>query len=275
VKIRIAIVAAMALASAACSRPGNEDRAFQWSDQLPAGSVLHLRDGAGDIVIRPAAGQTASVSGSRRWKRSRRNDIRFVVTQKGNDYYVCAMWRASGKCGENGYRGRQTSGFLTMFSLFHHGSDASADFVAEIPANVTVDAKTTLGSVQIDGMTAGVTARTSNGTVQASNVSGPLSLTTTNGNVHLSTDLLSPSDEVRLSTTNGTIRAELPANLEGTFDLSAVNGRVSSDLSIPTSGSSRQGRHIQGQIGSSTRLVKMRAVNGVVTVVSRATPATR
>ena len=273
-KIRIAIVAAMALASAACSRPGSEDRVFQWSDQLPAGSVLHLRDGAGDIVIRPAAGQMASVNGSRRWKRGRRNDVRFVVTQHGNDYYICAMWRASGKCGESGYRGRQTSGFLTMFSLFHHGSDASADFVAEIPANVTVDAKTTLGSVQIDGMTAGVTARTSNGTVQASNVSGPLSLTTTNGNVHLSTDLLSPSDEVRLSTTNGTIRAELPANLEGTFDLSAVNGRVSSDLSIPMSGSSRQGRHIQGQIGSSTRLVKMRAVNGAVTVVSRGTPAT-
>jgi hypothetical protein len=45
-------------------------------------------------------------------------------------------------------------------------------------------------------------------------------------------------------------------------------------LSIPMSGSSRQGRHIQGQIGSSTRLVKMRAVNGVVTVVSRGTPAT-
>jgi len=36
-----------------------------------------------------------------------------------------------------------------MFSLFHRGNDASADFVAEIPANVVVDARTTLGSARM------------------------------------------------------------------------------------------------------------------------------
>jgi len=271
---RLVIVAAMALAAAACSRPGTEDRAFQWTSELPAGAVVHLRDGAGDIVVRRAAGQTAQISGSKQWRRSKRNDVKFVATQVGNDYYVCAMWRASGKCGASGYRGRQTSGFLTMFSLFHRSSDASADFVAEIPANVVVDARTTLGSVQIDGLTSGVTARSSNGTVQASNVSGPVSLTTTNGNVELSTDALSASDEIHLSTTNGMIRADLPANIDGNFDLSVVNGAVQSDLDLPSSPRSRQGRHLQGQIGSSTRVVKMRAIRGMVTVRTRATPAT-
>ena len=72
---------------------------------------MHVRNGAGDIAIRRASGQTAVVNGSKSWRRSRRNDIRFVVTQSGNDYYVCAMWRASGKCGGSGYRGRQTSTF--------------------------------------------------------------------------------------------------------------------------------------------------------------------
>ena len=274
-KNRLVIVAAVALAAAACSRPGSEDRAFQWTNELPAGSVVHLRGGAGDIVVRRASGQTALVSASKSWRRSRRNDVRFVVSQSGNDYYICAMWRASGKCGASGYRGRQTSSFLTMFSLFHRGNDASADFVAEIPANVVVDARTTLGSVQIDGMTSGVTARTSNGTVQASNVSGPLSLTTTNGNVELSTaDALSPSDEIRLTTTNGTIRAELPAGIDGNFDLSVVNGAVNSDLSLPSTAKSRRGRHLQGQIGSSTRVVKMRAISGTVSLRTRATPAT-
>jgi hypothetical protein len=276
VKNRLVIVAAVALAAAACSRPGSQDHAFQWTNELPAGSVVHLRGGAGDIVIRRASGQTALVSASKSWRRSRRNDVRFVVSQSGNDYYICAMWRASGKCGASGYRGRQTSSFLTMFSLFHRSNDASADFVAEIPANVAVDARTTIGSVQIDGMTSGVTARTSNGTVQASNVSGPLSLTTTNGNVELSTaDVLSPSDEIRLTTTNGTIRAELPAGIDGNFDLSVVNGAVNSDLSLAASPKSRRGRHLQGQIGSSTRVVKMRAISGMVSLRTRATPATQ
>jgi hypothetical protein len=276
VKNRLVIVAAVALAAAACSRPGSESRAFEWTNDLPAGAVVHLRNGAGDIAIRRAAtGQTATVGASKAWRRSSRKDIRFVVTQTGNDYYICAMWRASGKCGANGYRGRQTNTFLSMFSLFRRGNDASADFVAELPANVVVDARTTLGSVQVDGMTSGVTARTTNGTVQASNVSGPLSLTTTNGNVELTAaEALSPSDEIRLTTTNGTIRAELPAGIDGNFDLSVVNGAVRSDLSLPASPNSRRGRHLQGQIGSSTRVVKMRAISGMVSVRTRTTPAT-
>jgi hypothetical protein len=275
VKSRMVIVAAVAIAATACSRPGSDKRAFQWTNELPAGAVVHVRNGAGDIAIRRAAGQTALVNGAKSWRRSHRNDIRFVVTQSGNDYYICAMWRASGKCGANGYRGRQTSSFLTMFSLFHRRNDASADFIAEIPTNVVVDARTTLGSVQIDGMTSGVTARTSNGTVQASNVSGPLSLTTTNGNVELTTaEVLSPTDEIRLTTTNGAIRAELPAGIDGNFDLSVVNGAVRSDLDLPSSSKSRRGRHLQGQIGSSTRVVKMRAVSGMVSLRTRGTPAT-
>jgi hypothetical protein len=269
VRNRLVIVAAAALATTACSRPRTDDSPFQWTSELPAGTVLHLRDGAGNIVVRRAAAQTASVSGSRRWQRSRARDIQFVVTRSGNDYYLCAMWRSSGRCAANGYRGRQTNGFLTMFSLLHRNNDAFADLTAEIPANVVVDASTRIGSVEIDGMTAGVTAHSTTGAVQASNVSGPVSLTTITGNVRLSTDSLAASDEIRLLTTNGTIHAELPANLEGKFDLSVLNGTVRSDLDVPPTSQSRRGRHLQGQIGSSTRVVKMHTVNGTVTLLTR------
>lgn len=273
---RIAVLAAVPIiAVAACSSPGADDRAFQWTDQVPAGSVVHLRDGSGDITIRRAAGPSALVTGSRRWRRGRSSDIHFVMKQEGNDYYLCAMWRGSGRCGSSGYRGRQTGSFLTMFSLFHRGSDARADFVAEVPANVVVDALTTNGSVQVNGMMAGVTAKTVNGTVEAANVSGPVTLATTNGNVRLSIDSLADADVVRLSTTNGGIRAELPANLQGNFDLSTVNGVVKSDFPIPpSSSSSHANRHLQGQIGSLARVVKMRTINGTVSVTGRAAPAT-
>jgi hypothetical protein len=274
VNYRIACLAAVSIVAAACSSPGADERAFQWSDQLPAGAVVHLRDGSGDITVRRSAGPSALVTGSRRWRRGRAKDVQFVVKQEGNDYYVCAMWRGSGKCGGSGYRGKQTAGFLTMFSLFHRGSDARADLVAEVPANVVIDATTTNGSVEVNGMTAGVTAKTVNGTVAASNVSGPLTLSTTNGNVRLSTDSLADADVVRLSTTNGAIRAELPANLQGQFDLSTVNGVVSSDFPIPSTSGSRANRHLQGQVGSLARVVKMRTINGPVSVSARTGPAT-
>lgn len=271
---RIAFLVAASIVAAACSSPGVDDRAFQWSDQIPAGSVVHLRDGSGDITVRPSSGSSALVTGSRRWRRGRANDVHFVVKQDGKDYYLCAMWRGSGKCGASGYRGRQTGSLLTMFSLFHRNSDARADIVAEVPANVVIDASTTNGSVEVNGMNAGVTAKTVNGTVAASNVSGPLTLSTTNGNVRLSADSLADADAVRLSTTNGAIRAELPANLQGQFDLSTVNGVVSSDFPIPAAAASAHStRHLQGQVGSLPRIVKMRTINGPVSVSARTAPA--
>jgi hypothetical protein len=277
VKHRLAFLTALAAVSigaVACSSAGVDNRAFQWTDQLPAGSVVHLRDGAGDITVRRGTGPSALVVGSRRWRHGRPSDVRFVVRQDGKDYYVCAMWRGSGKCGASGYRGRQTGSLLTMFSLFHRNSDARADLVAEFPPDVVVDASSTNGSVEVNGMVAGVTARTVNGTVDASNVSGPLVLSTTNGNIRLSADSLADADVVRLSTTNGMIHAELPAGLQGNFDLSTVNGAVSSDFPIPAASAGRATHHLQGQVGSLSRLVKMRTINGPVTVSARGAPAT-
>ena len=269
---KIIAVAAL-LALSACSHGGSDDP-FRWTEELPAGSVVHILDGAGDIQVRRANGQIATVSGSRQWRRSRARDVKFVVNHTGNEYYVCAMWRASGKCGDGKYKGRQTNTFLSMFSLFHRSNDATADFVAEIPANVVVDALTSIGTVEVDGMAAGVTARSTSGAIQAVNVSGSISLSTTNGDVHLVTDSLSGTGAIDLSTRRGRITAELPQNVEGNFDLSVMSGIVRTDLGLAQAPRSRTGRHFQGQIGASTRPVKLRAGNGSVTLTTRSAPST-
>ncbi len=260
-----------------CNHAGSDDHAFRWTTEVPAGTVVHFRDGAGNITVRraAAAGQQITVTGSRQWRRGRAKDVRFIVSRAGNEYYVCAMWTGSGKCGASGYKGRSTGGFLTMFSLFHRGSDASADFVAELPANVAVDARTNNGSVDISGIAAGVIARSTNGNVSAMNVSGPVALMTTNGNVGLSVDSVSDADSIRVSTTNGNIRAELPPALQGRFDLAASNGMVHSNLPLPSAQSGRSTRHVQGQVGTLDRLVRLHTMNGVVSVTTRGVPATQ
>jgi hypothetical protein len=66
----------------------------------------------------------------------------------------------------------------------------------------------------------------------------------------------------------------LPANLQGQFDLSTVNGVVSSDFPIPAAAAStHSNRHLQGQVGSLPRVVKMRTINGPVSVSARTAPA--
>ena len=211
------------LAASACGHRTREDTAFRWTSQLQPGAVVHLRDGAGNLTVRRAAGSEATVTGLRHWRRGRASDVQFEVTQHGNDYYICAMWRGSGKCDASGYRGRHTGGFLSIFSLFHRSTDASAEFVAEVPAGIAVDARTSNGSVQIEGVSSGVTAHSTNGSVEAWNVSGPLSISSTNGNVRVSADSLAPNDAVNLSTTNGTVYAELPA---GDFVAQLFSGRL-------------------------------------------------
>lgn len=260
------------LLAAACRRAGSDDHAFQWATEVPAGTAVHFRDGAGNITVRRASGQQLTVNGGRRWRRGRAKDVQFQVVSRGNDIFVCAMWSGSGKCGASGYRGRSTGGFLSMFSLFHRGSDAIADFVVELPSNVSVDARTTNGSVDIDGLAAGVIARSTNGNVTAMNVSGPVALTTTNGNVGLSIDSVADGDSIRVSTTNGNIRAELPPALQGRFDLSALNGGVHSNLPLPSAQSGRSTRHIQGQVGTLSRLVRLHTMNGMVSVTTRGAP---
>jgi len=256
----------LALVVSGCSRAGTDDEAFKWTTELPAGAIVHFRNGVGDIQIKRASGSTIQVNGSRSWRKGRANDVRFVVESSGNDVYVCAMWRNSGNCGAKGYRGRNTGGFLAMFSLFHRTTDASADFEAEVPANVTVDASTASGEVDVEGLTSGVTATTVNGDIKAVNVAGRISLRSTNGDVRLEADQDAALQGVYLNTINGQVQAELPATVQGVFDLATTNGDVESDFPLTAMGKPSHGGHLKGQIGSSSEVFKLRSVNGSVSV---------
>jgi hypothetical protein len=270
---RVFTLAVAAVAVSGCSRAGSNDDAFRWTQPMQPGAVVHILDGSGNVTVHRAAGNEVVVSGSTRWRRGRESDIHFAVTRAGNDYYVCAMWRSSGRCGARGYRGARSGGFLAMFSLFHRSSDAVANMVVEVPPGIAVDGQATNGSVDADGVTGGIRAHTLNGNVRATNVSGPLSLKTMNGDVHLSTDSLAPSDSISVETMNGGIFADLPATVQGAFDLRVTNGSVHSDFT-PSGGPSTVTRgHLVAQIGSSNRVVRMRTMNGNVTVTARGAPS--
>jgi hypothetical protein len=211
---RCAVARFSAFSAAACSRSGADRARFNGRTSSWPAPSCHLRDGAGDIVVKRSAGQSVQVSGSRRWHRGHASDIKFVVNQVGNDYYVCAMWQGVASAARTGIAAATSLAFLTMFSLFHRSSDASADFTAEIPANVVVDAKTSNGSVHVDGISAGVTAH------DERHHSGIERLGAARAVHHQWRRPPQHGRAVRcrrrqLTTTNGTIRAELPPKLEG------------------------------------------------------------
>ena len=174
------------------------------------------------------------------------------------------MWRSSGKCGAKGYRGRQTGGFLTMFSLFHRHSDATADLRRRDSGQCRRRREDVerlregrrhvrrRHGAHVERHRAGVERR------QVRSRCRRRTATSVSARMRLA-----DADAMSLTTTNGTIRAELPAVARG--QLRPVcrqrNGphRLAARI---TRAKVAPAAIFRARSGASTRVVKMRAVNG-------------
>jgi hypothetical protein len=243
--------------------------AFRWDDDLPAGATIHVRDRNGTIQVHPGAGAHAEVDASKRWTRGREKDVQFLSTRVGNDVYVCAIWGTRGQCDEHGYRSRRASLLVRLLTFRLGGGDMATNFVVTLPAGVRIDASTVNGGIDVAGATAGTVARTVNGTVQARGVSGPITAISVNGNVQASVDSLIGAEPLRFETVNGSVRAVLPAGLEGRVELATVNGRIRTDFPVTITGGTSS-RRVSGTIGAGQRSVRLRSVNGSVELVRAA-----
>ena len=258
------------LSAAACGRRAHESQdAFRWEEEILPGSTIHVRTRSGRIDVVPSDGRSARVAGSTHWV-GRQDPIRFAWSRSGGDVYVCAMWTARGDCNEHndGLRGSDDS-WLDMFSLFKHRStNALASLRVSLPPGVKVDARTVNGSISMNGATNGITARTLNGTIEIERSAGPVEAKGVNGSIEVALDSLAPEDRVDIENVNGSATAVLPPSLEGDVQLSTVNGRVRSDF--PISGDEEPRRNkLAGQIGKSSREVRLRTVNGNVSLLKQ------
>lgn len=256
------------LAGCRRSEPREVTNAFQWADQIPAGATLHLRDINGNIRVEPTSGPTTQVTGSKRWRRGRESDVHFVANRVGNDVYVCAMWGKRGRCDEHGYTTSNHGSILQIFSLRRHDTDMSADFAVQLPAGVKLDVMTISGSTTVEGASSDVQARAVNGSITAHNASGALRLETVNGSISAGVDSLTSNAPLHFASVNGSIHVVLPASLEGNVSLETVSGRVTSNF--PLQATDAPASHsMHGTLGSATRSVTLRTVNGAVELLRK------
>jgi hypothetical protein len=222
----------------------------------------------GRIEVIPADGRSARVAGSTHWV-GRKDPIRFAAHRDGDDVYVCALWSSRGDCTDDrGFSGSDHS-WLDMFSLFKRRStNAMASLRLSLPPGVRVDAHTMNGSISMVGATAGATARTLNGSINIEHSAGPIEARGTNGSIDVSLDSIGPDDELTLQSVNGSMTAVVPADFEGEVQLSTVNGGVRSDFPITTDGEISKHK-LHGQIGSSSREVVLKTVNGNISLLKQ------
>lgn len=262
-----ALSGALLLAGCGRSEAREVTNAFQWSDQMPAGATLHIRDVNGAVHVQPASGTATQVIGSKQWRRGREGDVHFVTNRVGNDVYVCAVWGSRSRCDEHGYAASGGS-IWRIFSLRHRSTDMQADFAVQLPAGVNVDVMTINGSASIEGASSNVQAKVINGSITAHNASGALLLETVNGSITAGVDSLTSDAPLRFASVNGSIHVVLPASLQGDVSLETVSGRVTSNF--PLQATDAPASHaMHGTLGSATRTVTLRTVSGAVELLRK------
>jgi len=127
----------------------------------------------------------------------------------------------------------------------------------------SVRGRTVNGSVDVRGIDGDVVARSINGSVKLIDVSGSVEGSTTNGSLKAEVDEL--KGDCRLSATNGSISVVVPEDVSADVDIRTFNGRIEVEVSVTVQGEIGR-RSLKGKIGRGGPLLKLRTINGNITV---------
>lgn len=118
----------------------------------------------------------------------------------------------------------------------HAGPESAGSIVVTVPANTSVQVKSTHGPVTIEGVSGEVDASSVNAPLQLNNISGTIVAETTNGPIRATMDRVDPSKPISFSSTNGTIDVALPADLKANLKMRSFNGSIWTDFDMKLTG---------------------------------------
>ena len=242
----------IAVASSLSAQRRRDDD-FQWSDALASGKTLEVIGISGDIDARGGSGREASVTATKRGRRSDPEEVRIEVVEHAQGVTICAVYPSSGRreneCRPGG-KGHQET----------RDNDVEVDFTVTVPRGVEFVGRTVNGDVDAIDLDANADAHSVNGSVTLE-TAGYGSATTVNGSIHARLGRGDWDDELEFTTVNGTIEVTLPSSVSTEVRASSVNGGIDSDFPLTIRG--RWGpRRMQGTIGEGGRSLILSTVNG-------------
>lgn len=125
-----------------------------------------------------------------------------------------------------------------------------------------IDAQTSGGSVRGSGLTGEIKASTSGGSVRLANVAGSIDASSSAGSVDVT--ITKVGDYVRLSTTAGSVRVQMP--LDRGMDLNLSGNRVNVPSSLPGFQGDMAKDHVRGRINGGGVPVNLSASTGSVSI---------
>lgn len=245
-------LAFLLLPPASSARPASEDT-FSWSGAIAAGDTIEIKNLNGPILAEGAAGDRVEVEAVKEGPAAERDEVTFEVVERDGGVTICAMYP--------GHRNRCAPG--DEGNIGGRDNHTKVTFRVRVPAGVHLAARTLNGAIEAKGLRAEATLLTLNGAIEVTTAAA-VQAKTMNGRVACHLERTAWEGEVELETMNGRIEVTLPADADVEVDGATMHGRIDSDWPLETSGWFRN--KAQGRIGEGGRRLKLRTMNGSITL---------
>jgi hypothetical protein len=236
VAVRFATTAAVAatlagLAPNVSAQGTDKTSDFKWSDQIAAGRRVRISDMNGKVTVGQATGNRVEVTAVKRWRTGDPETVRILAHKDGEDVVVCALWDKREDCDDSSSRRSRRSHWDD-----DSDDDVSVEFTVMIPKGTKLSTSTVNGGIAVTGATSDVDLGTVNGAIRVESGGGPLSASTVNGAVRARITSESANADMRFTTVNGDVVAELPDNFGADVSMTTVNGELQSDYPMTMRG---------------------------------------
>lgn len=144
------------------------------------------------------------------------------------------------------------------------GRMGKVDYRIRMPTEARVDVETVNGKVRVEGIRGRVKASTVNGAIEIDDAAGEVEVSTVNGSIKARYLDVDKDGRNRFSTTNGSVRLELPPGVSGDFEARTVNGSIETDFPLEVTG--KVGRRLRGRLGEGRGSFEISTVNGSVRI---------
>jgi len=234
---------------------GQQSAEWEWSGRVDRGDAIEIKGINGDIEATGSSGSEVTVTAVKKGRKDDPEDVRIDVVEHAGGVTICAVYpdgdRRSNECapGDGGH-------------LSSRDNDVSVDFEVQVPAGVRFVGKTVNGGIEASSLSADAEATTVNGDIAVS-TSGLARATTVNGSIHASLGRADWSGKIKFHTVNGSIRVDLPADVNADVSASTVNGGMETDFPLTVSGRFSM-KNMRGTIGRGGRDLELETVNGSI-----------
>ncbi len=150
--------------------------------------------------------------------------------------------------------------------LFHGGSRyVNVEYVLIVPSTAKLDLESTNGKIEVQAVTGDVKARSTNGRLRLDGVSGKIDASTTNGSITASVVDADKFKEMRLRTTNGSIKIYCPKDINADVYAHTTNGSIETEFPITVSGTFNR-KSLSGKINNGGKEIYLHTTNGSIEI---------